>query len=622
MDLTRMTIGRWIGSFAVLSLLPATGFSQMNDSYGVSFVEMTGAATTADLELDPNEKDVAPGDFDNDGDIDIVVVIKVPFTTSTGLPNVLLMNEGGVFVDRTDDYAKASDMFLLHGDEGFLTATNDRDVVVTDVDGDGWLDIVTAPALGGPTKHISHPRVYRNLGDSSGSWDGFEYQDARIPQLLINNAPQCPKLCGIAAGDVTGNGFPDLYLVDYDTGGACSGDMNDRLLINDGLGYFTDQSTARMTTQMLESAFGTSAWIGDVNGDGTNDIVKNHNAGETTVSYNDANAEGTFDRRQVAQGGAPYNVLVGDFNGDGRPELVSSDDGTDLISWNIDNNLLGMVNWIETVFDFLVGGDDGFGSNGLAVDIDKDGHVDCMIADVDVDISGCSRRLHIYHNRGGAIGAIRTMREEAGTSGWRGAEGLFPNDLTGMHDQLCFDYDMDGDNDLFFFRCNGFQIWQNQQDPTGGSEVGTIYCACSSSAPCSNTSASGGCVNSTGSGALLTGSGSTSVSFNDLTLSMSPMANNEFGIFFTGSAQIGPFSFGDGQRCVGGSVFRFPLLNSGPAGALTLSNVTGIANANFGAGGLWSTGSTWNVQGWYRDPGGACGSSFNLSNGLSLLLTP
>jgi hypothetical protein len=100
------------------------------------------------------------------------------------------------------------------------------------------------------------------------------------------------------------------------------------------------------------------------------------------------------------------------------------------------------------------------------------------------------------------------------------------------------------------------------------------------------------------------------------------MANNEFGIFFTGSAQIGPFSFGDGQRCVGGSVFRFPLLNSGPAGELTLSNVTGIANANFGAGGLWGTGSTWNVQGWYRDPGGACGSSFNLSNGLSLLLTP
>ena len=49
-----------------------------------------------------------------------------------------------MLVDRTAAYATASD---IAGDQGFMTPTNDRDVELVDVDGDGWLDVVTATTL-------------------------------------------------------------------------------------------------------------------------------------------------------------------------------------------------------------------------------------------------------------------------------------------------------------------------------------------------------------------------------------------------------------------------------------------------------------------------------------------
>ena len=84
---------------------------------------------------------MAWGDLNKDGWIDLVIVRKQPFTTGVGYPNTLLMNEGGQLVDRSAAYASASD---VPGDSGFLTATNDRDVVIADVDNDGWLDVITA----------------------------------------------------------------------------------------------------------------------------------------------------------------------------------------------------------------------------------------------------------------------------------------------------------------------------------------------------------------------------------------------------------------------------------------------------------------------------------------------
>src|SRR5260221_7360243 len=135
----------------------APGSGRIKDSNG---------ADAAYILNDPEEKDVATGDLDNDGWVDLVIVRKQPYTTTGAFPNFLLMNEGGILVDRSAQYASDSD---VAGDVGFLTPTNDRDVVIVDVNLDGWLDVVTCTTLADGQPHwISHPRVHINKGSING----------------------------------------------------------------------------------------------------------------------------------------------------------------------------------------------------------------------------------------------------------------------------------------------------------------------------------------------------------------------------------------------------------------------------------------------------------------------
>ncbi len=539
---------------------------------------------------DTEEKDYAIGDFDKDGYTDLISVRKQPFTSAGRRANVLFMNEGGTLVDRSMQYASATD---VPGDQGFMTQTNDRDVAVGDLNGDGWLDFVTATTITpNQPKSLSHPRAYMNLGEIGGVWQGFVYESARIPDWGTY-----PNMCGIAIGDVTGDGFPEIYFSHYEQ--AADVDLNDRLLINDGTGFYTDQSTARMTAAMRNSAFGTAASIADMNADGYNDIVTASGLGttsggftRTSVAYNNPNNEGFFNILQEPYSGAPYHINVGDLNADGKLDLVISDDAADRYILNEGNDALGRVQWgAARTFDT----DDGFGSNNYIIDIDGDGFDEAIVCDVDVDISGCNRRMHLFHNRGSVAGSNVVLREERSGSNF-GALGL--PQLAGVHDVAVFDIDNDGDMDMVVGRCNGTRVYMNQRDL-----VGVDYC-------------SPAVANSTGFPADMQVVGSPVASENDLTLHCVDLPTGTFGFFLVSQTQamINQPAGSQGVLCIAGQIGRYvapgQILNSGPAGEFTLTaDTTAIPEPTQNVEAM--PGQTYNFTAWFRDSvGGMATSNF------------
>lgn len=460
----------WPGCVLLMAgglILPAEGGS----GGWVEFENQTSTRLVAAPGLgseDPEEKDYAYGDVDQDGDLDLVCVRKQPWTTPGRRRAVLFMNEGiadgqainGVLVDRTVQYATDAD----DGGQGFLDATNNRDIALVDVTGDGWLDMVTAVTISeGLPKTISHPRVYINKGAPEGTWLGFRYEVARFPQLTTASNPLvAPRFCSVAFGDIDMDGDNDLYFGDYDSAGAGGSlpeapgdDVNDRLLINDGNGFFTDSGTTRMSPNMLLSAFSMAAQIVDMNGDGFPDVVKDSglNAPQrVSISYNNPQNPGFFNAFDVVYESAPYHVVVSDLNNDDRPDMVITDDGADRYLLNTGNGADGLANFTPRSFAFQGGGgDDGFGGNNYIFDLNNDGFKDVVIADVDVDIPACNRRLHIYRNLGDTPNV--TLQEQGGAAPWT-PQGTFDLAI----------FDVNGDNwlDMVIGTCEGTEVWINQ----------------------------------------------------------------------------------------------------------------------------------------------------------------
>lgn len=120
--------------------------------------------------------------------------------------------------------------------------------------------------------------------------------------------------------------------------------------------------------------------------------------------------------------------------------------------------------------------------------------------------------------------------------------------------------------------------------------------------------------NSTGASATITSFGSASVAANDLQLDVFGCPPNKTGVFFFGPNQVAVL-FGDGLRCVGGSIKRLGVTSTDIFGFAQVS--LDITSSTFTTSAAPAVpGGITNFQFWYRDPGFATG--FNLSDGLEV----
>ncbi len=344
------------------------------------------------------------GDYDNDGDLDIVIAGNkdiLPFTR-------IYRNDGNKFTPMTSID---------------ITSVGNSCVKWGDYNNDGFLDLI----ITGSTGSASITKLYKNNGDgtfqedtlaniigvsySSAAWGDYDNDGDldllitgdsggnRISKVFSNNGDGSftelskESLTGISSGSGT--------WADYDNDGdldillcGATGDANNsrvcKIYKNNGDSTFTQQSQISLTG--LSSNASMLAW-GDYNNDGYLDILlSGHTGSERMAIIYKNNGNGTFTELD----GLPFtavnysSVSWGDYNNDGYLDVLLTGYAkgpriTKVYKNNSDNTFSEVTGLSLTGVNY---------SSVTWVDYDNDGDLDILITGYD----GTNKVTKIYRN--------------------------------------------------------------------------------------------------------------------------------------------------------------------------------------------------------------------------------
>jgi FG-GAP-like repeat/Bacterial Ig-like domain (group 3)/Putative Ig domain/FG-GAP repeat len=291
---------------------------------------------------------MATGDFNGDGKPDLAIL------NADNSISIFLGNGDGTFT------AKAS-AGTLSGGLGLLVA---------DFNGDGKLDLATGNAAG--TAVVVLP------GNGDGTFGSSVMTSIAGPPATV--------------GDFNGDGKPDVVV---ETGGGPSPGAvpggtiaNVTVLIGNGDGTFT--ASAASATGVIE---GAAITVADFNGDGKLDLAvggpslatnsSDYDSGTVTILL--GNGDGTFKAPVTiaSPSGFTVSIAAADLNGDGKPDLVVSNEENPAVMANYSGVFLVLLGNGDGTFTNGTGANSGFQPSATSIaiaDFNGDGKPDLAMA--------------------------------------------------------------------------------------------------------------------------------------------------------------------------------------------------------------------------------------------------
>jgi pimeloyl-ACP methyl ester carboxylesterase len=235
-----------------------------------------------------------------------------------------------------------------------------HDLLAVDIDGDGKLDIVTLRGPQGDYRAEDGLVWYRIPPDPTKPWErhliGPGVHGAITPR---------------GAGDIAGNGHTDLVVADtwYENVG----------------GKGTEWVAHRNIPMGRNGPFGVCVrtFVADMDGDGRPEVVicdSDITHSKMAILKNADGHGGKWEKLELPQSfdyGSLHSLAVADFNGDGRPDIASNEQeellppGRTNPRWVVWENLGGLKFKEHIVLDARLGGHEL-----QAADIDGDGRID------------------------------------------------------------------------------------------------------------------------------------------------------------------------------------------------------------------------------------------------------
>lgn len=367
----------------------------INDGQGV-FRDETVQRLPA-LQMSPSGASLA--DVDNDGDLDLLIRNS---GSGIGDGHRLLINDGqGRFDDETDTRLA-----------GRATIGPCR---LGDLDGDGDVDLIGVPR----TLEMDSLTVLVYANDGQGGFPDDPMHSVRVESRCVTD---------IALADVDGDGDLDAVFgclpltvirITADDTDVVHFSGQNLLLINDGTGYFSDDTSSRLPGSVEDNTARVLA--GDVDSDGDVDLLFVNRGFEFSEANNrllinkgdgtfvDATLERLSSEPVVGAGHWNNGGVLADFTGDGAPDvfLATVDPGAggparDILYVNdgtgrfVDRSATDL----PAVIDFSV--------DAAAGDVDGDGDLDLFVANSTPSIPDTMKAVNRLYANTGVLSSVPT----------------------------------------------------------------------------------------------------------------------------------------------------------------------------------------------------------------------